>query len=60
VELKVRDMSCGHCKATIEKALADAGYDDIHVDLAKKTVTVEGTDEEAVRAVIEAKGYHVE
>ncbi len=60
MELKVRNMSCGHCKATIEKALADAGYDDLHVDLEKKTVSVDASDKDAVRAVIEAKGYRVE
>ncbi len=60
MELKVLNMSCGHCKATIEKALADAGYDDIHVDLDNKTVKVAAADEEAVRKVIEAKGYQVE
>lgn len=42
--LAVPDMTCGHCKASVEaalKALPDAGT--VTVDLAAKTVTTSGT-----------------
>lgn len=41
--LSIPDMTCGHCKASVEsalKSLADAG--DITVDLAAKTATTTG------------------
>ena len=41
--LAIPDMTCGHCKASVEtalKALPDAGS--ITVDLAAKTVTTSG------------------
>lgn len=38
---KVEGMSCGHCKAAVEKALQQtAGVNDARVDLAAGTVTV--------------------
>jgi len=52
-ELKVPDMSCGHCKATIEKAVA--GVDakaDVSVDLENRTVSIASTLEDA--ALIDA------
>lgn len=42
--LNVPDMTCGHCKASVEsalKSLADAG--DVTVDLAAKTATATGS-----------------
>lgn len=42
--LSVPDMTCGHCKASVEsalKSLADAG--DVTVDLAAKTATATGS-----------------
>lgn len=42
--LTVPDMTCGHCKASVESALnalPDAGA--VTVDLAAKTVTTTGT-----------------
>ncbi|HBN31515.1 MAG: heavy-metal-associated domain-containing protein [Rhodobacterales bacterium] len=39
--LNVPDMTCGHCKATVETALRGVDADaDILVDLAAKTVSV--------------------
>lgn len=41
ISLKVEGMSCGHCKAAVEKALkGTAGVQDAEVDLAAKAVTV--------------------
>ena len=54
----VPDMTCGHCKAAVETAIADAGGR-ATVDLPTKTVTVEGLDHDrAVQAIREA-GYEV-
>ncbi|MFN3992334.1 MAG: heavy-metal-associated domain-containing protein [Tabrizicola flagellatus] len=55
----VPDMSCGHCKAAIETALAavpQAG--EVKVDLATRTVDVSGPapTAELLRA-LEAAGY---
>ncbi len=55
----VPTMSCGHCKARIEKALAGAGFaTGVSVDLGAKTVSVE-TDSSAaaVATVIADAGY---
>lgn len=39
--MKVEGMSCGHCKAAVEKALKGiAGVQDAEVDLAAKSVAV--------------------
>lgn len=58
-------MSCGHCKARVEKALAAAGFKDgVLVNLDDKTVTVEsnaagGNDASAEKlaAIITDAGY---
>ncbi len=42
-KLSVPDMSCGHCKASVEAALAPLA-DRVSVDLAARQVTVEGGD----------------
>ena len=58
-EFHVPDMSCGHCKATIEKALLtvdpDAG---VEVDLEARRVKIAGnrsTDE--LLAAMKSAGY---
>ena len=62
--LKVKGMSCGHCKMAVEKSLKSlAGVDEATVDLAAGTVKVVfepgrvGT-EQLAKAVDEA-GYEV-
>jgi copper chaperone len=57
--LSVPDMSCGHCKATVETALAavpQAG--EVKVDLGTRTVEVSGpaSAAELLRA-LDAAGY---
>jgi len=59
VALRVEDMTCGHCAATITKAV-QAGIPGAVVDAdpASKTVWVSGTtDRAAVRVLIAGAGY---
>lgn len=61
--LSVPDMSCGHCKATVEKALLTIeGVNRATVDLGAKTVWVEHADsvpEATLRDVVTEAGYSV-
>ena len=61
--LSVPDMSCGHCKATVEKALrAVDGVERASVDLEAKTVAVEHSDsvsEDVLRGAVTEAGYSV-
>ena len=54
----VPDMTCGHCKAAIETAIADAGGR-ATVDLTAKTVTVEGLNHDRAAQAIREAGYEV-
>lgn len=57
----VPGISCGHCKQAIETEVSKvAGVESVLVDIAAKTVTVEGGDsDEALRAAIEEAGYDI-
>lgn len=56
----VPEISCGHCKATIEGALQGFdGVTSVDVDIDAKTVTVSGGDGAAIVAAIEDAGYDV-
>ncbi|KGJ13273.1 cation transporter [Paracoccus panacisoli] len=52
----VEDMTCGHCTAAIEKAVAAAGGR-ATADLASKIVTVEELGTARAAEVISAEGY---
>lgn len=54
----VPDMTCGHCKTAIETAIAEAGGS-ASVDLAAKTVTVDGLDAARATDAIRGAGYEV-
>lgn len=62
VTLTVEGMSCAHCKARVEKALAAVpGVESVSVDLDSKKATVNGKDldlKALAHAVTEA-GYAV-
>jgi copper chaperone len=50
--LSVPDMSCGHCKASVEAALTPlTGMAPVTVDLAQRQVSVAGPAAEAVKAL---------
>ncbi len=56
----VPEISCGHCKSTIEAAVE--GVDEVRsvdVDIDAKTVTVRGGHGDAIIAAIEDVGYDV-
>ncbi len=59
LKLNVQDMSCGHCAASVSKAVkAIDPAADVHVDIGAKLVTVETTAApEAVRSAIRDAGY---
>nr|WP_111298828.1 heavy metal-associated domain-containing protein [Paracoccus saliphilus] len=52
----VPDMTCGHCKAAIETAIAGAGGQ-AQVDLAAKRVTVTGVDAETAQSRLQDAGF---
>lgn len=58
----VEGMSCGHCKAAVEKAVAEL-HAKAEVALAEKQVTItydeDKTTPEALREAIEDQGYDV-
>lgn len=56
----VPEISCGHCKSTIEAAVSGLGdVSRVEVDVDAKTVVVEGGDPEAIVTAIEDAGYDV-
>ncbi len=60
-ELEVGEMSCGHCVASVTKAVqvVDAAAK-VDVDLAQRKVSVQSTAAlERIAAAIEAAGYPV-
>ncbi|HEX6151957.1 MAG TPA: heavy-metal-associated domain-containing protein [Solirubrobacterales bacterium] len=61
--LKVPDMSCGHCVASISDAVGGVpGVSDLQVDLGSKRVEVagEGLEPAAVAAAVREAGYEPE
>ena len=56
MKFHVEDMSCGHCTATIEKAVAAAGGRAV-TDLPSHSVTVEGLDGARAEQVIRDAGF---
>jgi copper chaperone len=62
--LTAPDISCQHCKATIEKGLSDArGVRRVEVDVEGRSVALdydpEETDEDALRHQLAELGYPV-
>ncbi|BAN03502.1 cation transporter [Ilumatobacter coccineus] len=56
----VPEISCGHCKQTIESAVQGlGGVSSVEVDIDAKTVAVTGGDSEAIVTAIEDVGFDV-
>ena len=54
--LSVPDMSCGHCKASVEAALSPIAAK-VEVDLPARRVSAEGAPAEALLKALEAVGF---
>ncbi|TRW98385.1 heavy-metal-associated domain-containing protein [Paracoccus sp. M683] len=59
MEYKVPDMSCGHCKASIEEAISTAGGT-AKVDLENRRVSIDGLDPARAEAAIREAGFSPE
>ncbi len=61
-EYKIKGMMCNHCKATVEKGLAQLeGAEKVTVDLAQGIAYVEGNvDPEAVRRKVTELGFEMD
>ena len=59
LELRVPDMTCGHCAQTIEKAVKSIDPEaQVEVDLARKSVSVATTaPEQTISEVLRLAGY---
>ncbi|MGD2061845.1 MAG: copper ion binding protein [Acidimicrobiia bacterium] len=61
--LNVPDISCGHCKSSIEGAVGElAGIDSVEVSIEGKTVDVSYGDDVTLDTIIETieeQGYDV-
>ncbi len=58
--LSVPDMSCDHCRSSIEGSVGDVdGVASVMVDLSAKTVTVVGGQRAEVVAAIDDAGFDV-
>jgi copper chaperone len=57
--LSIPDMTCGHCKAAVEAALAAVpGTRDIAVDIGARQATITGEAQlPALLAALDAAGY---
>lgn len=59
MKFTVSDMSCGHCTAAIQAAIAKAGGQ-ASIDLASHSVIVQGLDPDTAAQVIRDAGYSPE
>ena len=62
MRMTIPDMTCGHCRASVEKAVASAAPGaQVTVDLAARTAEVEGAADEArVIEAVRAAGFAAE
>ncbi|MEY4750818.1 MAG: Periplasmic mercury ion-binding protein [Pseudomonadota bacterium] len=59
IEFKLPDMSCGHCAATVKRAVQrlDAQAE-VQVDLTNRTVQIDtDVDEASLRTALTEEGY---
>ncbi len=58
-KLNIPDMTCGHCKAAVEKAVASVDADaKVAVDLDTRTVEIDSSaDLGAILAALKEEGY---
>ncbi len=57
MKVSIPDMSCGHCRAVVEKVVAGLGGT-AAVDLESRSIEVTGlSDADALLAALKAEGY---
>lgn len=60
ITLSVPEISCDHCKVTIEGAVSElADVDRVIVDVPTKTVAIDGGARDAIVNAIEEVGFDV-
>lgn len=59
-ELLVPDISCGHCRNKISRALEELGVKNYQIDVQTKKVIVEAQNIEPITRKLEQIGYPVE
>lgn len=59
MKVSIPDMSCGHCKASVERTIIDLDSEaDVIVDLTARTAEIRTTAApEAILTVLKAEGY---
>ncbi len=59
MRMTIPDMTCGHCRSSVEKAVAQAAPEArVAVDLEARTAVVEGAADEArVLSAVRAAGF---
>ncbi|MEW6522216.1 MAG: cation transporter [Bacillota bacterium] len=59
--LKVKGMTCNHCRMAVTRALEQAGYKECSIDLKTGQVRVVGNvaDTNLLKKAIEGAGYQV-
>jgi copper chaperone CopZ len=58
----VPEISCGHCKETIEKALDITGVSDLNIDIETKDVSLvlsDGVELKTIESLLDEQGYSV-
>jgi copper chaperone len=58
----VPEISCGHCKETIEKALDITGVSDIKIDIESKAVSLnisESVEMSTIESLLDEQGYSI-
>lgn len=58
----VPEISCGHCKETIEKALDISGVSDLNINIETKDVSLivtDGVELKTIESLLDEQGYSV-
>lgn len=60
--LHIKGMSCNHCRANVEKAIAGVqGIESVHVDLTSATASIKGDASiSAIKEAVESIGFEVD
>ena len=62
LKFTVPEISCGHCKETIEKVLDVTGISNINIDIDSKAVSLnisEETEISTIESLLDEQGYSI-